>query len=298
MAFAIRLLFACFRLLPVRLAGAIGAGIGRTAFLLVRRHRMIAIGNLSRIYPDKPRAWRNRTARESFAELGRTVFELPHVFLQSKAFLSARVDVEGEAAFREAMEAGDGVFLAACHHSNWEMGALMLSLLGYDATIIYRPIDNPELESYLKQCRERFGAHMQSRWEGLRWLPKALKRGSAIAVMIDQHMSQGIQVPFLGHMANTTALPATFVLRQQTPVFGVALERHGRDFRFTLRFWRIDMPEASDDKTTDTYEIMRHICDSFAPIIHARPELWLWLHRRWFILEHDPEMAKVVHGTP
>jgi len=298
MAYVIRLLFGCFRLLPVRLAGAIGAGIGRLAFYLVKRHRAIAIGNLSRIYPQQPRAWRSRMARESFAELGRTVFELPHVFLQSKRFLLSRVDIEGEEEFRTAMEAGNGVFLAACHHSNWELGALMFSLLGYDSTIIYRPIDNPALESYLKNSRERFGARMQSRWEGLRWLPKTLKRGSAIAVMVDQHMSQGIQVPFLGHMANTTALPAAFVLRQQTPVFGVALQRHGRSFRFTLRFWRIDMPEVTGDKTADTYQIMRQICDSFSPVIHMRPELWLWLHRRWFILEHDPEMAKVVYGTP
>ncbi len=294
----IKVAFWLVRLLPVRMAGAMGAGVGRTAYYMLRRHRTIAMTNLTRIYPHETRQWRARKARASFAELGRTCFEFPHVFLRSKAFLLSRVDVQGEDLLRHAMDQGKGVFIAAAHHSNWELGGLMLSLLGYNSHVIYRPLKNNVLEGYLKQCRERFGARMESRLQGLRWLPKTLKNGDAIAVMIDQHMSQGTPVPFLGHLGNTTTMPAAFVLRQQTPVIGVALERKGKGFHFTLRFWRIDMPEPSEDKQANMVHVMQTICDSFAPVIHARPELWLWLHRRWLILEQDKEIARVVFGTP
>ena len=81
-AIGIRLLFWGIRLLPVRLVGAIGAGIGRTAFFLFSRRRNIALKNLNRIYPDREEAWRKKVGRESFAELGRTMFELPHVSQQ------------------------------------------------------------------------------------------------------------------------------------------------------------------------------------------------------------------------
>jgi len=286
------------RLFPVRLVGALGAGFGRIAYYIVRRHRHIAMANLSRIYPHETRQWRARKARESFAELGRTCFEFPHVFLRSQEFLMSRVELQGEDVLREAMDEGKGLFLAAAHHSNWELGALMLSMLGCDTHIIYRPLKNELLEAYLKQCRERFGAHMESRLQGLRWLPKALRKQACIAVMIDQHMSQGTPVPFLGHLGNTTTMPAAFVLRQQTPVIGVALERKAKGFHFVLRFWRVEMPEAGENKEANAIHIMQAICDSFAPVIHARPELWLWLHRRWLILEQDEEIAKVVFGTP
>ena len=73
---AVRLLFEVMRMLPARLVGAIGAGTGRMLSLFDRRHRQIAMRNLTRIYPDHSRAWRRRMMRESFAELGRTVFEL------------------------------------------------------------------------------------------------------------------------------------------------------------------------------------------------------------------------------
>jgi len=292
----IRTLFWLLRMLPARWAGALGAGLGRLCFALLRRHRVIAITNLKRIYPQQAPAWHADMARRAFAELGRTSLELPHVFLRSRAFLRSRVDVVNEHLMQQAMASGEGAFVAACHHCNWELGGLMLSLLGYDTTVIYRPAKYPALERYLKQCRERFGASMQSRWEGLRWLPKTLKRGSAIAIMVDQHMSQGLQVPFMGHMANTTPLPATFHIRQQTPIIGVSLKRKGSSFHFTLEFHPVDLPALSDNKERDAYHIMRQVCASFTPIINERAELWLWIHRRWYILEQDQELAEVIYA--
>lgn len=288
--FSVRLLFWCIRILPVRLAGAIGAGAGRISFLILSRHRTNTVINLKRIYPNREHSWHIKTARESFAELGRTIFELPHVYLRSEAFLLSRIEPCISDEFRVAMQQGKGAFLTACHHSNWELGALAFSLLGHASSMMYRPIKQPGLDRYLKQCRERFGATLHSRQEGLRWMPRSLKQGDAIGVMIDQHMSQGIQTPFLGQMANTTELPAPFIIKNKTPLFGVALMRRGHTFRFQLRVWPIPCPEMTGDKEKDTLRIMGRINESFESIIHERPELWLWVHRRWLVLD-EQEMA-------
>jgi len=295
---AVRLLFWIIRLMPVRLVGAIGAGIGRVFALLDRRHRHIALRNLTRIYPERPRRWRRRMMRESFAELGRTVFELPHVYLRSREFLRSRVSVEGDKALHSALAEGNGTILVACHHSNWEFGALMLSILGLPTNIIYRRLNNPALDRFLKACRERFGAQMRDRNESLRWLPKSLKEGALAAIMIDQHLSTGTPVPFLGHLASTTLFPAIYAYKYHTPVFGVALHRIGRGFRFRLQIWPIDLPTPTGVKDADAFHAMSAMADSFSSTIHARPELWLWSHRRWLVLEQEKELANVVYGTP
>lgn len=290
LAIAIRLIFWCIRILPVRLAGAIGAGVGRLIYLLDRHHRSVTLNNLNRVYPNKTNAWHKHIARESLAELGRTFFELPHVYLRSKEFLLSRITIEDEETLREAVEQNKGVFVTACHHSNWELGALALSMLGYPTSIIYRPMNQAPIEHYIKATRERFGAIFQSRLSrNIRWIPQTLKSGGCIAVMIDQNISNGMPVPFLGHLANTTTVPALFSLKQGTPIVGVALQRHGKEFRFTLRFWPINPPEQSGDKEKDTYEIMHAISQSFEPVIHERPELWLWSHRRWRISNEESE---------
>ncbi len=291
----IRLLFRCVRILPVRLAGAIGAGLGRAGYFIDKRHRNIAQNNLARVYPEKSPAWHSRVARESFAELGRTLLEIPHVYLRSKEFLLSRITVEGEDVLRELLAQNKGAFLTACHHSNWELGALTFSMLGYPTSIIYRPMNQKPVENYFKTLRERFGATFQSRLSrNIRWIPQTLKAHGNIAVMIDQNINTGIPVPFLGHLANTTTVPAIFALKQNTPVVGVALMRHARSFRFTLHIWPILPPEASGDKEKDTYEFMHAVSKSFDDIIHQRPELWLWSHRRWRTLDENTEID---HGT-
>lgn len=290
----IRLGLFIISLLPARLTGAFGAGLGRVGYYLDRRHRKVCHQNLARIYPHLSRKQRHHMARESMAELGRTLFELPHVFMRPKEFLLSRIKLDGVEKLRDAVKKGRGVILTACHHSNWELGALSFSMLGFETDIIYRPLRQKSLDRVLKQCRERFGTHMRSRKDGLRWLPRALKQGHCIAVMIDQHMLNGLPVPFLGHLAKTTTLPAVFARKYHTPVLGVALNRIGRDFRFRLQFWEIDLqPHLADERMA-----MAEICDSFTPIIDARPELWLWSHRRWRLLDQVPGMAEVVHGAP
>lgn len=289
MALIVKLICLLISLLPVRLTGALGAGAGRLAYILDSRHRQIAMRNLHRVYPEKDNGWKHRIARESFAELGRTSFELPHVFMRSKDFLLSRIEVEGEADFRAAMHDGKGVILTACHHSNWELGGLCVSMLGYNSDVIYRPLRQASAETVLKGFRERFGASFQSRHEGLRWLPRALKQGHCIAVMVDQHLSNGTPVPFLGHLSNTTTLPAVFASKYSTPVFGVMLHRTGRQFRFKLKFWPISIPLTESAKL-DEVRTMHTICDSFAPSIHDHPELWLWIHRRWLFLDEQEDM--------
>ncbi len=292
-------IFWLIRLIPVRLAGAIGAGFGRMGFYLIKRRRNIAVRNLTRIYPGRDRRWRQRIARESFAEMGRTVLEIPHVFLRSKTFLKSRMQVEGKDEYLAAMARGTGVFNILYHHSNWEMCGLMYATLGFNVDVIYRALKPPSLDVFMKRGRERFGISMHPRQQGLRWLPKALKQGHSIAILLDQHLSGGMPVPFLGHLANTTTLPAAFILKHGTPVFGMALHRIGKAFRFRLQFWRIDMPAITGDKHADLYRIMHCIGKSFEPVIHQRPELWLWSHQRWKLLEeHHRGITGAVHGAP
>lgn len=295
----LRGVFRLIRLLPARLVGGLGAGLGRLAFYLDRRHRSIATRNITRIYPQKPRMWRTRIARESFAELGRTMFELPHVFLRSKESLKACVEIEGEDDLRAALAEDKGALIAACHHSNWELGALMFSVLGYPIEFFYRPVRQPIVEAYLKQCRERFGARLHARQESVRWVMRAQKNHSCIALMIDQHIGDGQPVPFLGHLANTLTLPAAMAHRTGAPVLGVALHRIDCGFRFRLQFWRIATPVAFAGEEDFTWQLSRNIADSFTPIIDSRPEMWLWSHQRWKLLEEqNRDITEAVYGTP
>jgi KDO2-lipid IV(A) lauroyltransferase len=287
MAIIIKFLFYLVRLLPVRLAGAIGAGLGRVAYFLNARHRHIAMRNLTRVYPDKSGAWKRKISRESFAELGRTMFEIPHVFLRSREFLLSRIDYDGIDEARAVIDSGQGAIFTCCHHSNWELSAQTLALLGYQPEQIYRTLRQHSLDILLKQWRERFGNILHSRSGSMRWLPKAIRTGQPVAVMVDQHLSNGVPVPFLGHPANSTTMPAVYARKYDTPVFAAILHRKGHDFRFRAEFRRIKFPEASDNVDQDLCDFTEAVYANYAEAIHQRPELWLWIHRRWLYLDEQ-----------
>ncbi len=290
--------FYFIRLIPVRLAGAIGAGLGRTAFYIDARHRSISIRNLTRIYPQQTRAWRRRIARESLAELGRNAFEIPHVYLRSKAFLLSRVNVHGQQEFSAALQK-TGVFGVAMHHGNWELGSLMVSALDYPCDLMYRPLRQAWQEMFLRKLRQRFGARMRSRRDGLRWLARIKSTKACVGVLIDQHIGEGVPIPFMGHLANTTHLPAKLALRHAIPMYAITLERIGRTFRFNMRFSEIPRPELSGIGEQDARRFMLPAHHVFEPLINQRPETWLWSHQRWKLLEeHNKDITEVVYGTP
>lgn len=282
LAAPLRLLFLLIRCIPVRWCGAIGAGFGRLAYYLDSRHRKIAFDNLAMVFANQAPSWHKHMARESFAEIGRTVMELPHVYTRSKASLLARIEIEGREILDKALAGDKGVMMVACHHSNWELGALVFSMLGYNTHIIYRPLNQPSLEDVVKRARERFGARFHSRTASMRWLLPVLKQRGVVCVMVDQHMSTGESVPFLGYPAYTTLLPANIHCKRKTPVLCVALHRTGRDFRFRFSVWRPQLAESLDPA-----RIMAEVLRDFSSIIEERPELWLWMHRRWRILDDN-----------
>jgi len=289
MAFIIKALFYLVRFLPVRLAGAIGAGLGRMAYHIDGRHRDIAIRNLNRIYPQKGQAWKQRMSRESFAELGRTTFEMPHVFLRSKQFLTSRIEFIGLDEVSQAHKEGHGVIFTACHLSNWEIGALSLSLADFPSNQMYRAIRQQPLDAFLKQCRERFGNQLHERRENMRWLPKTLKQGHSVSIMIDQHLSNGVPVPFLGHPARSTTLPAAYARRNSAALFAGIVHRIDHQFRFRIEFKRITLPEQHQDTEQDAIICTSALHEAYAIAIHQRPELWLWIHRRWLYLDEQEQ---------
>ncbi len=295
-----RLLFGLMAKVPVSWMSNLGVLIGRFFYAIDKKHRGITLRNLARIFPEKPQSEREKIARAAFAQVGRTLMEIPYVFLSDKERLLKHIRIEGEDVLNDALAENRGVFLMAAHFSNWELMGMMPSILGHETSNIYRPLNQKPLDAFTLASRTRFGTNLYPRNTGLRWLVKALKANHCIIVALDQHMGagNGIRVPFLGHIASTTGLPSPFVIKSKTPMVGMALERQHNSFDFVLKFWRIEAPEVTGNKINDEIAVMTQACKSFDDVIKSHPEQWLWMHRRWRAIEVDENMTNIVHGAP
>ncbi|MFI4988671.1 MAG: lysophospholipid acyltransferase family protein, partial [Alphaproteobacteria bacterium] len=86
--------------------------------------------------------------------------------------------------------------------------------------------------------------------------------------------------PFFGHDAMTAPAIARLALRFNCPIVPVLVERlRGARFRFTV------MPPLhavdTGDVAADVLATMTRINGMIESWIRARPEQWLWIHRRW-----------------
>jgi len=294
-----RLLFGVLAKVPMPIMHGLGDVLGWLYYTLDKRHRGIALRNIARVFPEKPKKERTKIAKQAFKQMGRTLMEIPYVFSASADDLLNHVAIEGKEVLTNALAKQKGVFLLASHFSNWELMGLMPAMMGHPTSMIYRQLNQKPLDTYTLASRSRFGTQLYSRNTGVRWLLKALKNNHCIVSALDQHMGagNGIKVPFLGHIASTSHLPAPFVAKG-APMVGMALVRKGGDFKFTLKFWDVPCPELSNDKSTNEILIMTAACKSFDGVIKANPEQWLWMHRRWRAVETDEAMEQVVHGAP
>lgn len=268
-------MFAC---LPVDWASAFGAWIGRTIGPRLGLSRR-ALGNLGIAFPDNDERQNQRILRGMWDNLGRTVAEFPHLS-RICAGTSGRVEIiNGEGL--GALEAqGRPMVLFGCHLANWEVGSTMIHrLMGQSLLSVYRASNNPYVQWLLRR-------HLRSRRavakgaEGGRDLVRHLLKGGHVGMLVDQKLNDGITVPFFGRDAMTAPAIARLALKFKCPMVPVLVERiRGARFRFTV------MPslDAADTGAgaADVLKTMTRINGVVESWIRARPEQWLWIHRRW-----------------
>jgi KDO2-lipid IV(A) lauroyltransferase len=270
-------------------AGYVLAKLAGTAIHRVdRRHREVARTNLRERYRDalgRPLTEREvrRIARDSFRHLVASAVEVIHLRREAKRRgLSEIVNLTGREHLTDALARGKGVILATAHLGNWEVMGAMCRELGVPFTTVYRPLDNPLLDRWVRSTRDDAGQTMVPKWGAMKPLLKALRGGGMIVLLVDQDVrGHGVFAPFFGALASTIGTPAELALRTGATILTGSSVRAGPGFRFQAWF---DPPVPVADTGDHDADVVRIMTDVNARIeagIRRAPEQWLWSHRRW-----------------
>lgn len=190
------------------------------------------------------------------------------------------IDLSEARAVLELYREGRGVICATGHFGNWEM-------LGYGAGFLVplislaRPFPEPGLQRFFYAQRGRSGARVRSKFGGLWPLRKALKRGEAIGLNMDENLRRGgLFVPFCGVLASTN--PSAAILQRNTgaPIVVLTCARVGAE-RFRLRVWDVILPEPERPAAEERERVTARIAAAFERGLREYPEQWLWALRRW-----------------
>jgi Kdo2-lipid IVA lauroyltransferase/acyltransferase len=142
-------------------------------------------------------------------------------------------------------------------------------------------MENPRLERALAGVRRGSGNEIVAKDNAMRSAVKALARGIGVAVMIDQDARQaGIFVPFFGRPASTIPTVGMMHLRTGAAVVGVCAYPEP-DGGWRIVYERFTFPNLTGDRDTDVRRITAETTAWLEGKIRERPELWMWMHRRW-----------------
>ncbi|MEE4207870.1 MAG: lysophospholipid acyltransferase family protein [Parvularcula sp.] len=252
-------------------SGAVGRTM-RVVGPMLRPIQKRGLANLKLIYPEMAQIERQAILRDAWENVGRTAAEYAHFDK-----LADRVTIErGEIMEKIAAENRQAIFVSG-HFGNWEALGTILRRAGIRFAMVYRAPNNRLVDEHIIGLR---GAHI-SRLQipkgkrGGRDLLNALKEGYSLSMLVDQKLNDGIEVPLLGYPAMTPPAAARLARKLNLPIIPLQMTRRpGAHFLVTVHD-----PIEPGDRTVE--ELTTRINAILGDFILARPDQWLWFHRRW-----------------
>jgi KDO2-lipid IV(A) lauroyltransferase len=265
--------------LPLDRASDLGAALLRRAGPRLPVERL-ARENLRLVMPELDRTGQDRLLAGMWENLGRTAAEYPHL-KDLVAEANRRIDYDLDPAFEAHRRAGGAMIVASAHFANWEVMHIAAGHAGLDVVTVVRQPNNPLVRDLLEGWRSVAGGERVAKGrQGAKATLDALKAGKTLAILADQKMSDGIEARFFGLPAMTPAAPAQLALRFGCPLFPARLERL-EGARFRLSVGAPLAPPEGAGRNEAVLAMTQALNDRLEGWIRAKPEDWMWLHRRW-----------------
>src|SRR4051812_17655190 len=269
------LIYGIFMVLPLDTASALGGWIGRTVGPRLGTSRK-ARRNLERAMPELPAERREEILRGMWDNLGRVMAEYPHLDETWE-----RTEMIGAQIVRDIAATKTPTLFFSAHTGNWEVGLLGASRNGLPVTAVYRRPNNPAVSWLINRARSVIGSRLVPKGrDGAREVVATLRNSGAVCIMIDQKMNDGIPVPFFGRDAMTAPALGQLAFKYNCAVVPAFAERlDGARFRLTV-MPPVELPQLGN-RDLEVRTLMANINLQVEKWVRARPEQWLWLHRRW-----------------
>lgn len=280
---AVWMLVRTLGLFPRSIARAIGAGIGRLAYLLFGRLRGVGARNLALAFPEKPEEKREQILKAEYRHLGYLLAEFCLMPRYTRESASRFIRYDGLDHYLKARDRGKGVLVLTGHLGAWELSSFYHSLMGYPMGMVIRRLDNPLVDQFVNNIRCQHGNRVIHKDDFARGLIASMRAGETVGILMDTNMTppQGVFVPFFGVEACTASGMARVAQRTGAAVVPGFLLWHQEENGYVLHFGEELPVAATGNPAEDAVNNTAIFTATIERYIRQFPEQWLWMHRRW-----------------
>ena len=273
----IYILLIIFRLIGYKKASNLGAIIGNKIGPLFRSNQKILI-NLENSKIGNSQEDRKSIINNMWSNYGRILSEYVYLKQFKKNNFHQFIEIEGLDYLNEIKTNNERVVFISGHFNNFELMAMEIEKAGINLCAIYRPLNNPFLNIIMERIRKNYICKNQIKKgkKGTRDLLNLFKENFSVALMIDQRVSEGIEVRLFNRSAKTTTIPAQLVKKFGCSIVPVYIERV-KKCNFKLSFNK----PIKFDTNHSIEQISLELNKLLEKMILKNPDQWIWSHDRW-----------------
>lgn len=253
---------------------------------VIKYRKEVIMENLQYSFPDKSKTEREKIKNEFYHFLADLIIENLKMRSMSPAQSKKRMKLLNPEIPLDYLNSEQSIIFVTGHYANWEWGIHSLSLMtDYPSLIIYKPINDPIFGDIYNKMRSRFGATMVPMKQTLRKITEYKDRTHSSVFLGDQtptRKESNYFIPFLNQQTSVFKGIEKIAKKTNNPVIYCHIDRVRRGY-YTAKFTIL----AEDPAKFLENEITNIHTRFLENIIHEKPELWLWSHKRWKHKPHD-----------
>tara|TARA_B100000900_G_scaffold386781_1_gene377499 strand:- start:248 stop:1111 length:864 start_codon:yes stop_codon:yes gene_type:complete len=267
--------FTIFKIIGIKISSFISGKIFTYVGPLFRSKNIIS-KNLKRAFPNISDEEIKNYMHQMWNYYGKIFAEYPFLNNFRNKNLGKNIEIVGQENLKEIQN--EKVIFISGHFDNFELMAMSLEKEGINLAAVYRPLNNYFMNKIMEYLRKKYICKNQIKKgrTGVRNLLSLFKNGSSIALMIDQRVSEGLQLNFFQEKAYTTTIPAQFVKKFNCRVVPIYIDRT-KDINFKLTIFKPLKFQENDSLE----KISQDLNFWLEKTIQSSPNKWIWSHNRW-----------------
>lgn len=235
--------------------------------------------NLEYSFPDKTAEERLEIEREFYKHLFDIMVETMKCETMTLNDLKTRMKPENIEVLDDLIQRGQSAMIITGHYNNWEWsGRKVIVDSSGKAIIAYKKVTNPHVEEMMLKSRLRFGGHIVSMMQFIRYVLKR-RHETLFPVLIADQTPHKDKIEYTTNFLNQdTAVylgGENLAKSLKLPVYFMSVSKVKRGY-YT---YKLDL--ITEDYNAPKYEITNKHLALLEKQIVDKPAYWLWSHRRW-----------------
>ena len=272
--------FAIFKIIGLKNSSNLGCLIFKKIGPIFRKSKKIR-KNIKIVFPDIDADKESKIIREMWCNYGRVFSEYMHL-QKFKKNEPNYIKINFE-KFDELKKRKNPILFFSGHFANFELLSMEIEKNGFEVCALYRPLNNVFLNPIMEKlrikhiCKNQIPKSIPGKGrDGTRQLVKKINEKRNIAVMVDQKVTEGIQVNLFNKKAHTLNIPAQLALKHGYLLVPLEIKREDKiNFSINIK------DPLKIDQDDDQYSITRKINIELEKMILNNPCQWIWTHDRW-----------------